>query len=480
MTPSRGILINGIEGPALSGDTFDVRAPETGQVIATVAAGQSAEIDRAVIAGVEGFKVWSRLAGRERERILLRAADLIEEQGLSRLLDLLIDESGSTITKAKHEIAYTPDLLRAAAGEARRLMGDTFPNDRADRLSFVVREPVGIVGVLSPYNAPLSLLTKMTAFALAAGNAVVIKPSEETPVIALEYGRFLLEAGLPAGAIGIVPGLGPSTGMALVEHPLIDALALTGATTTGRLVAMAAAKRLKRVQLELGGKNALVVLGDFDPDQAAQIACSGIFTHSGQICMANSRIIVEAAAYDAFCSAFKARADALFLGDLRDPNTIYGPLINARALEKVVAQKDEALSRGAGLLAGGCVVRGLVYAPTILTEPDRASAAWRDESFGPICSVVRAHTFQDAISLANDSDYGLSAGILTHDVTKAFSAARQIKAGSVHIGMHPFQSNAMAPIGGYRDSGIGRSGGKYSVEEFTELKWISLEAPDGP
>jgi acyl-CoA reductase-like NAD-dependent aldehyde dehydrogenase len=479
MATKHGILIDGIDGPAASGESFDVFAPETGAVIGRVAQGGPADIDRAVASAIKGFSVWSGLEARARELVLLRAADIIETTGMARLLDLLIDESGSTITKASAEIAYTPDLLRAAAGEARRLMGDTFPNDRADRMSFVVREPIGVVGVLSPYNAPLSLLAKMTAFALAAGNAIVIKPSEETPLIALEYARILIEAGLPANAISVVTGMGASAGVALVEHPQVDAIALTGATHTGRLVAVAAAKRLRRVQLELGGKNALVVLKDYDAQAAAEIACAGIFTHAGQICMANSRIIVEAPLFEDFCAAFKAKAEGLFLGDLRDPKTSYGPLINQRAVDKVIAQQEAALSAGAILLSGGKLVRGLTYAPTILLEPPRTSAAWREESFGPICSVVRATDFAHAINLANDSDYGLSAGVLTHDVNLAFSAARQIKAGSVHIGMHPFQSNALAPIGGYRDSGIGRSGGKYSVEEFTELKWISLDAPHG-
>jgi acyl-CoA reductase-like NAD-dependent aldehyde dehydrogenase len=475
MDIARDLIIGGVNQPAADGGRFNVFAPESGAKIGSAAAGQSGDIDAAVNASKLGFKVWSGLAAKDRERVLLRAADIIEVDGIERLLDVLIDESGSCITKARAEIAYTPDLLRAAAGEARRLHGDTFPNDRADRMSFVVREPVGVVGILSPYNAPLSLLAKMTAFPLAAGNAVVIKPSEETPLIALAFGDILLEAGLPPQALSIVTGFGPVAGTALVNHSGIDALALTGATQTGRLIAAAAGRALKRVQLELGGKNALVVLADYDPVQAAEIASAGIFTHAGQICMANSRVIVERAIYPAFLAAFKAKAQSLHLGDLRDPATIYGPLINARAVEKVREQQASALAAGAKLVTGGDSVRGLTWAPTILADTPTHCDAWRVESFGPLVNVVAAEDFDHAITLANDSDYGLSAGVLTHDVGRAFLAARRIKAGSVHIGMHPFQSNSMAPIGGYKDSGIGRSGGAYSIEEFTELKWISLE-----
>jgi acyl-CoA reductase-like NAD-dependent aldehyde dehydrogenase len=475
MSLDRGLIIGGVEQEAADEGRFDVFAPETGSKLGSVARGRAEDIDLAVTAARRGFAIWSSLAARERERVLLRAADIIETDGMARLLDLLIDESGSTITKARHEIAYTPDLLRAAAGECRRLQGDTFPNDRADRMSFVIREPVGVVGILSPYNAPLSLLAKMTAFPLAAGNSVVIKPSEETPLIALAFGDILLQAGLPPDVLSIVTGLGSEAGAALVDHKGIDALALTGSTNTGRAIAATAGQNLKRVQLELGGKNALVVLADFDPIQAAEIAAAGIFTHAGQICMANSRVIVEKPIFQAFLQAFKAKAESLVLGDLREPATVYGPLINARAVEKVRQQQVEAIAQGARLVTGGHIIRRLTYAPTILAEPPFDCAAWREESFGPLVNVALADDFDHAIALANDSDYGLSAGVLTHEVTRAFLAARRIKAGSVHIGMHPFQCNAIAPIGGYKDSGIGRSGGRYSIEEFTELKWISLE-----
>ena len=470
-----GLLLAGVETPARSGAQFAVLAPATERIIAQVARAGAADIDAAVTAAGAGFRQWSALAPREREAVLLRAADIMAASGEERYLDLLLTESGSTISKARFEIAYAIDLLRTAAGEARRLYAETFPNDNPQRLSLVLREPLGVVAVLSPYNAPLALLVKMAAFPLAAGNAVVIKPSEETPLIALAFGKLLLEAGLPAAAVSVVPGFGSECGAALVEHVGVNGIALTGSTETGIKIGTAGMQRLVRMQLELGGKSALLVLRDFDPDKAAAIAAAGMFNHAGQICMANSRVIVERPRYEAFCAALKTICEALPMGDLRDPQTAYGPLVNRRALAKIQDHQQQALAAGASLLTGGEVLDGLVYQPTVLLDTPRHCSAWREETFAPLMNVVAAENFTEALQLANDSAYGLSAGVLTHDYQLGLRAARAIRAGAVHIGMHPFQSNALAPVGGVGQSGLGRSGGAYSTEEFTELKWISFE-----
>ena len=473
-----GLLIGGEQRASCSGESFDVLAPADGRVIAHVARGGADDVDLAVATARAGFSTWSALAPKEREAVLLAAADLVEREGEQRFLDTLIDESGSAITKSRFEIAYTVDLLRTAAGESRRLYGDTFPNDNPQRLSMVFREPLGVAAVISPYNAPLSLLTKMAAFPLAAGNSIVIKPSEETPLTALAFGRLLLDAGMPPEAVSVVTGYGAECGMALTSHPDIDCVALTGSTATGVVVGGECMKHMRRCQLELGGKSALLVLRDADPVKAAAIAAQGIFTHGGQICMANSRIVVERAVYPEFIAALKNSAENIVLGDLRDPQTQYGPLINAAAVEKVMQHVKEAVQSGAQLLTGGEVLDGLTIKPTILLNPDRKGSLWCDESFGPVASVVVVDDLDEAIEVANDSVYGLSAAVLTHNVQWGFKAARGIRAGSVHIGMHAFQSNALAPIGGYNMSGIGRSGGKYSTEEFTELKWVSVSLED--
>lgn len=469
------MLIAGEKREGRKGQWLEVFAPASESLFARVPSATADDVDDAVQAAQAGFREWSALAPREREAILLQAADRLSECGEERLLDILIDESGSTITKARGEIAYSVDLLRTAAGEVRRLYGDTFPNDNPQRMSMVFREPLGVIAVVSPYNAPLALLTKMAAFPLAAGNAVVIKPSEETPVIALEFARVLLEAGMPANAVNVVTGTGRECGAPLVNHPGVDGIALTGSTDTGKAIGAQAMQRMLRTQLELGGKSALLVLADVDIHKAAAVAAAGMFAHAGQVCMANSRIVVEKAIHAEFLQAFRQACEQLALGDIRNPTTVYGPLINRRALEKIQAHQNDALAAGAQLLTGGEVFDGLTYKPTVLLDPPSHCTAWRDESFGPLTSVVAADDLDAAIRLANDSPFGLSAAVLTHDYRAAFRATREIRAGSVHIGMHSFQSNAMAPIGGFGMSGIGRSGGRYSIEEFTELKWVSLE-----
>ena len=470
-----GLFIAGRQQPACSAETFEVLAPATEEVLAHVARGGAADIDLAVKAARQGFANWKALAPKAREAVLLRAADLVASEGESRFLDVLIDESGSAISKARNEIAYTVDLLRTAAGEVRRLYGDTFPNDSPSRMSMVFREPIGVVAVVSPYNAPLSLLTKMAAFPLAAGNSVVIKPSEETPLTALAFAQLMVDAGLVAEAISVVPGFGQDCGAPLVRHPDIDCIALTGSTQTGIAIGAEAMKNMRRSQLELGGKSAMLVLRDADPVAAAKIAAQGIFTHAGQICMANSRIVVERAVYQQFIAALKVEAQALPIGDLRDPATVYGPLINRRSLEKVLGHIETAVAEGAQLLTGGEVKQGLVLKPTVLLQPATSSVVWREESFGPVTSVMVVDDLEAAIAAANDSEFGLSASVLTNNLQWGLKAAREIHSGGVHIGMHSFQSNALAPIGGLGLSGIGRSGGKYSIEEFTELKWVSVE-----
>lgn len=467
--------MNFINGKEIStNNTFAVFNPFTGEKIANVARSNPEDAKIAVESSAKAFPDWANLAAWEREKILLKCADKLEENA-AKLTEILIDESGSCITKARYETAYTPRLFRAAAGEATRIYGETLPNERATRMSFVVLEPIGVVVCIVPFNAPLALLAKMVAFPLAAGNSVVVKPSEETPLIALEFAKILTEAGLPNGVLNVINGFGAEIGEALITNKRVRGVALTGSTATGQIVGKQAINGMKHLQLELGGKNPLIILKDFDTAKAAEIAAEGIFTHSGQICMANSRVLVEREIADEFCAELVKKSESLFLGDLRDERTFYGTLINQKAIEKTENHVKDAIEKGAKLLTGGRILESLRYAPTILLNPPKNSLAWCEETFAPLVSVTTVEDLAEAIELANDSDYGLSAGILTKDLEKAFTAARQIRAGSVHIGTHPFQSNALAPIGGYGMSGIGRSGGKYSVEEFTETKWISVE-----
>ncbi len=469
------LWIGGEVQPAASGERMVVTAPADDRVLGSVPRGGPDDVDRAVGSARRAWPGWAGLAGGARERVLLAMADRLAADGVARLLDLLIDESGSTITKARGELAYAVELLRAAAGEARRLHGDTFPDDRADRLSLVLREPLGVVAVIAPFNAPVALLTKMLAFPLAAGNTVVVKPSEHTPLCALALARLFAEAGLPPGVLAVVTGDGPGCGAPLAAHPDVDGIAFTGATATGCAIAAAAAPRLARLQLELGGKNPLLVLRDADPVRAAAIAVEGGFAHAGQICMASSRLIVERPIYPRFLAALIDRCAALHLGDLRDERTAYGPVIDDRAVAKIRGQVEEAIAAGAGLGVGGRWLGPRTLAPTVLVEPPSTCRAWREETFGPVVSVVAVDDLDQAIAAANDSAYALAAAVVTDDLRRGLTCVRRIRAGAVHLGMHSFQSGAIAPVGGRGLSGIGRSGGRYSIEHFTELKWARIE-----
>ncbi len=469
-----GLFVDGVERPSTTQSTFAVTAPADGTLVGWAARGNEVDVATAVTAARRAFPAWANLPPADRERHLLRAADLLEARAAS-LHDLIIDESGSTIRKARFEVSYSANLLRAAAGEARRLYGDTFPNDKPHRLSLVLREPLGVVAVVSPFNGPLVLLVKMVAFALAAGNSVIAKPSEETPLIAVALARILHEAGLPPGVFNVVTGYGAECGRPLIAHPNINGIAFTGSTATGVRIMQAAAPHMHRLQLELGGKNPLLVLADMDPEAAADIAAAGAFFHGGQICMASARLIVEEKIARPFAEALARRAASLHLGDLRDERTAYGPLINAAALEKVQDHVATAVAAGAEQLTGGQVHEGLVFQPTVLWQPPHETAVWCEETFGPVVAVTAVPDLETAIALANESQYGLSAGVLTNNMVRGLTAARRIRCGAVHVGMHSFQSDALAPVGGFGLSGIGRSGGKYSIEHFTELKWISVE-----
>lgn len=472
-----GLWIDGKQAPSASGRVFASTAPADGRFLGEVPRADGEDVERAAQAAQKGFVRWSALAPAERERVLLRAADLLEAQ-TDRLLDLIIDESGSTISKARFECHYGASLLRAAAGEARRLYGDTFPNDRPHRVSMVFREPLGVVVAISPFNAPLALLAKMVVFPLAAGNAVISKPSEETSLIALEFARILHEAGLPDSALNMLTGYGGEVGALLVGHPAVRGIAFTGSTSTGQKIGRLAMQNMTRLQLELGGKNPLIVLRDVDVEQAVKATIQGAFYHGGQICMSSSRIIVERPVADAYIAALTEAVGNLYLGDLRDERTAYGTLIHQGALDKVMRHVEIAQRAGASLLTGGAVHQGLTYQPTLILEPPRDNEIWREETFGPVACIVVVDSLDEAIETANQSDYGLSAGILTNDMRRGLIAARRIRCGGVHLGLHSFQSDSLAPVGGFGLSGMGRSGGKYSTEHFTELKWISIELGD--
>jgi aldehyde dehydrogenase (NAD+) len=345
------------------------------------------------------------------------------------------------------------------------------------------------VAVVSPFNAPLVLCVKSAAFALAAGNAVISKPSTETPLVAVHLARTLHAAGLPAGLFNVVTGPSSATGDHICGHPEIQSIGFTGSTEVGVRVGEIAARTMKRTHLELGGKNPLLVLRDIanpgaplNIEKASQQAAMGAFYHCGQICMASSRIIVEKVVADEFIPVLVQRTQKLKVGlDLADDKVAYGPVINEKAMKKIEEHVAGARAGGATILCGGERHEGLCYKPTIIQlDSNKQAPLWYEETFGPVIVVLVVENLDEAITMANDTEYGLSAAVLTNDVKAAMRCVREIKAGSVHVGMHSFQSDSMAPVGGTKMSGIGKTGGKFCLDHFSELKWAAIELGEAP
>jgi aldehyde dehydrogenase (NAD+) len=373
------------------------------------------------------------------------------------------------------ETGYTSGIAQAAAAAAHMVTGELIPS-ASGKVSMVVREPVGVVSVITPWNFPLLLSMRAVAFALAVGNAVVLKPSEETPVAGgVLVGRIFEAAGLPPGLLNVVTcsrARVAEVGDVLVAHPAIGAVSFTGSSAVGREVAALGGRHLKRVALELGGKDALIVLDDADLERAVGAATFGSFMHAGQICMSTERILVDATVAEEFTERLAAKAAELGVGDPR--SNVIGPVINARQAEKIRRHIDDAVAHGATVRAGGDN-DGLFFQPTVLDDVAPDMAVWTEETFGPVAPVVTVSGEEEAVKLANDSDYGLSAGIITADEERGLSVARRLETGMAHVNDTSVYDEPNAPFGGVKGSGVGRHGGKAAIDAFTTTRWLTLE-----
>jgi vanillin dehydrogenase len=409
-----------------------------------------------------------------REAIFFRAADVLAAK-TNEIVDVLIQESGSIAGKAGFEVGFCFDLLRTAAAEMRRSPGETMPLTAPGQFGFTVRQPLGVIAGIAPFNAPFLLAMKKVVLALAAGNGFILKPSELTPVTGLKIAEVFDEAGLPPGLLSVVPGLASEVGAAIFADPRVRMITFTGSTQTGRHLAVEAAKTLKRFTLEMGGKSPLIILGDADVDYAVRAAAFGIFFHQGQVCMANSRILVEEPIFDAFCERFVAVAKSLKVGDPREPDTVIGPLIRGTQCAVIDGHVEDAVDKGAKLLCGA-KHEAQYYWPTVLSGVTREMRIFREESFGPITSIIKVRDHKEALEIANDTDYGLSAGVITNDMQKAMELAFSLESGMVHLNDCTVSDEPHAPFGGVKNSGFGREGGRFSMEEMTELKWITIQS----
>jgi acyl-CoA reductase-like NAD-dependent aldehyde dehydrogenase len=451
-------------------------------VVATVAAGTRADTRRAIEAAAEAFPAWSQAPPAERQRVFLAAADILERRR-DEVIALLAQETGSSFGFGMFQMGFVPGLFRQAAGMAYGPVGEILPSDLPGAFAMGLRRPVGVVGAIAPWNAALILSARSIAAPLVLGNTVVAKPSEESPVVGgVLWGEIFGEAGLPDGVLNVVthgPGRAGPIGDEMVENPLVRRINFTGSTATGRELASAAGRHLKRVVLEMGGYNPLIVLADAELDYAVDAAAFGAFLHQGQICMSARRIIVDRPIAEGFVGKLAEKTSGLKVGDPSEPDTIIGPLINERALQTVAGRVKEAVDKGARVLAGGEAV-GPCFQATLITDVPPDSELARLETFGPVAVVEVVDGPDEAVRRANDTSYGLAAGILTSDPDRGLALAERLQSGIVHVNDQPIHDEPQMPFGGVKDSGWGRFGGTAAVEEFTELRWITVQSGTRP
>ena len=461
-----------------TGRTFATINPATGESICQVAEAQGADVDKAVEVARRTFErgTWKRMSASERGKLLYKLAELVDKnlEGLARLETL---DNGKPLSVSRSiDLPLTIACYRYFAGWADKMQGRTIPIN-GNYFCYTRREPVGVVGQIIPWNMPLLMQAWKLAPALAAGNTIVLKPAEQTPLTALRVGELIVEAGFPKGVVNILPGLGGTAGAALARHPDVDKIAFTGSTEVGRLIMEAAAQsNLKRMTLELGGKSPNIVFADADLDLAVEGCHFALFFNQGQCCTAGSRLFVEEKCYEEFVEKSADRAKKRVLGDPFDPATEQGPQVDAAQLEKVMGYIESGKKEGARLVAGGerTGERGYFVQPTVFADVTDNMRIAREEIFGPVMSIIKFRNLHDVIERANDTKYGLAAAVWTRDIAKAHAVANGVRAGTVWVNCYDV-FDAAAPMGGYKQSGFGRELGEYGLEQYTEVKTVTIK-----
>ncbi|MEE8496821.1 MAG: aldehyde dehydrogenase family protein [Xanthomonadales bacterium] len=472
----RLMYINGEWVDAQEGRSFDVYNPATGEVCFEVADAKREDMARAVACANAAKAEWAGLAHTQRGALLSKVGELLLERQAD-LAGILCTESGSWMGKCMFETGYCPNILRMAAATTYNSIGEIIPSEYG-KLTLVVNKPLGTIGVISPWNFPLLLSLRGLAMALAAGNTVVHKPSEETPVSGgLMIAELFDAAGFPKGVFNVVTCSRDQVvevGDELVSNPGIDGISFTGSTAVGKQIAAKCGGLLKKACMELGGKDPLIVLDDADLDRAIDATVFGAFMHQGQICMSAERILVHESVADEMIKGVTARAEALNMGDPTDFGNIIGPIINQKQLDNIHSQVTDAVAKGAKIHTGG-EYEGLFYRPTVISSVTRDMRIFTDETFGPVAPFITFSTDDEALEIANDSDYGLSAGIITRDEKRGLAIAQRLHSGMAHINDCPVFDEPHMPFGGVKNSGMGRHGGKWAIDSFTEPHLISLE-----
>ncbi len=475
---SIGLFIGGVEVGATSGETFTTVNPATGETVATVARADSADVDRAVASAREGFVIWSAMTGAERGRVMLRAAAILRERN-DELAHLEVLDTGKPIAEASTvDVISGAECIEYFAGAAATIHGEYY--DLGGPFAYTRREPLGVCAGIGAWNYPIQIACWKSAPALACGNAMVFKPSDLTPLTAMKLAEIYAEAGLPAGVFNVVHGDG-RTGEALVRHPVVAKVSLTGSVPTGKAIMAAAAETLKAVTLELGGKSPLVIFEDADLDSAVSAAMLANFYTQGEICSNGTRVFVHRQVHDAFVDALRTRTETMTIGDPLDPTTDVGALISEAHMNKVLGYVEAGMAEGAQLVCGGhratgtaVLDRGFFVEPTVFTACTDDMTIVREEIFGPVMSVLAFDAEAEVVDRANDTEFGLAAGVFTRDLARGHRVAAALEAGIVWI--NTFNITPIeVPFGGVKQSGIGRENSLAAIEHYTQRKTVYVE-----
>jgi alpha-ketoglutaric semialdehyde dehydrogenase len=466
---------------AAGGETFETKNPATGETLGVFPVSTVEDMDRAVAAAQDAYERWRLVPAPRRGELLFRVAQMFLDRK-DELTEEMVREMGKVRAEAGGDVQEAIDMTYYMAGEGRRLFGHTTPSEMPDKAMFSVRHPVGVVGAITPWNFPIAIPSWKIAPALVCGNTVVFKPAEDTPLLAERFVEIFEEAGLPPGVLNIVHGAGETVGDRLVRHPDVPNISFTGSREVGKLVQTNAGPFLKNVHLELGGKNAIIVMDDADVDLAVEGILWSAFGTSGQRCTAASRVIATGAVYDRLCSELVGRAEKMKLGDGLDDDTDVGPVINQAALDKIHSYTEIGKDEGAKLLTGGEIAtengldRGFFYRPTVFAEVEPEMRIAQEEIFGPTTALIRASDVDEAIRIANGVEYGLSSSIFTRDVNRAFKAMRDLRTGITYINAGTTGAEVHLPFGGTKDTGNGhREAGQAALDFYTEWKSVYVD-----